>query len=88
MKKAEFIKEIAERVDTTQKMVDEVINAAGEVILDAIARNDSVKFANVCTFSGVDKPERDARNPRTGEVIHVPAKSGYPKAKFTKAAKE
>lgn len=88
MKKAEFIKEIANRCGATQKAVNEVIEATGEVILDVIANNDSVKFANVCTFKGVSKDARIARNPRTGESVNVPARDGYPKCSFTKTAKE
>ena len=88
MTKVETIKAVAERTGITQKDVDIVITGFGEVVLEAIAKNDSVKFANVCTFKGVDKPARTARNPRTGETINIPAKSGQPKAVFTKIAKE
>lgn len=89
MKKNEFVKAIAEKVDgMSQKDITAVIDAMSDVILDVIANNDSVKLGEVCTFKGVDRPARTAHNPRTGETIKVPAKSGYPKATFTKTAKE
>lgn len=88
MKKAEMIKAVAEKTGVAQVTVDNVIKAFGDVVLEVIAKDDSVKFADVCTFKGVDKPARTARNPLTGETINVPAKTGYPKATFTKTAKE
>lgn len=88
MKKNDFVTAIAEKANVTKKDVDAVIGAMSDVILDVIAQNDSVKLGDVCTFKGVDRPARTARNPRTGETINVPARAGYPKVVFSKAAKE
>lgn len=89
MTKNDFIKAIAERSELTQKDIKIMLDAMSDVLLfDVIAKEDSVKLGNVCTISGTVRPARTARNPMTGETIKVPEKHGYPKCKFSKAAKE
>lgn len=88
MKKTELIAAIAEKTGATKKATEEFLNATSEVILEVIAKEDSVKLGDVCTFSGVTKEAHKARNPLTGETIDVPEKHGYPKCKFSKVAKE
>ena len=88
MTKSELLKKAAEMAEVSQKEVDTVIGALSDIIMEVIANNDSVKFGEICTFKGIDKPARSCRNPKTGETINVPAKSGQPKAVFTKKCKE
>jgi len=88
MTKKEFVNATADKAGVKAKEVENIMDAMSDIILDAISKNDSVKFGDVCTFKGVDKPARTARNPKTGDTIQIPAKSGQPKAVFTKAAKE
>lgn len=88
MKKNEFVAAIAEKTGFTKKDVDAFIKSASDVILEVIANEDSVKFGDVCSFKGITRDARQARNPKDGSVIHVPEKHGYPKAVFTKNAKD
>ena len=94
MKKTEFIKLVADKVDMTQKDVSAVIDAFEEVMMEEVfAKEDSVRLT-MGTFSGYTKPatkERQGRNPATGETITIaakPAQKGQPKVKFSKSAKE
>ena len=94
MKKTEFIKLVADKVDMTQKDVSAVIDAFEEVMMEEIfAKEDSIRLT-MGTFSGYTKPatkERQGRNPATGETITIaakPAQKGQPKVKFSKAARE
>ena len=94
MKKTEFIKLIADKVDMTQKDVSAVIEAFEEVMMEEVfAKEDSVRLT-MGTFSGYTKPatkERQGRNPATGETITIaakPAASGQPKIKWSKASRE
>ena len=94
MKKTEFIKLVADKVDMTQKDVSAVIDAFEEVMMEEVfAKEDSVRLT-MGTFSGYTKPatkERQGRNPATGETITIAAKAeqhGQPKIKFSKTAKE
>ena len=87
MTKGDFTRIIADRSGMTQKDVRIMIDTMSDVILDIIAKEDSVKLGNVCTFSGTTRPARTARNPRTGETINVEERHGYPKCKFSAVAK-
>lgn len=87
MVKSDFIRAVADRSGVTQKDVRVIMECMSDVILEVIAREDSVKFGEVCTFTGVTKDARTARNPKTGEEVSVPERHGYPKCKFTKTAK-
>lgn len=90
MVKKDFVNAIADKLENeiTKKEIEQVVNAMSEVVLEVIAKEDSVKFGEVCTFSGVTRPARVSRNPSTGEAVNVPEKHGYPKIKFSKRAKE
>ena len=87
MTKGDFTRIIADRSGMTQKDVRIMIDTMSDVILDIIAREDSVKLGSVCTFSGVTRPARTARNPKTGEVVQVEEQRGYPKCKFSTVAR-
>lgn len=92
MKKTEFIEMLADKAGVTKKEATNMLAAFDEIMLEEIfAKEDSVKLG-IGTFSGYTKETsaRNARNPRTGETVKVPAKKikGYPKFKPSKAAKE
>lgn len=88
MKKNEFVTAIAAKTGATKKDTELFLSAISEVILEVIAKEDSVKLGDVCTFSGVTREARTARNPMNGETINVPEKHGYPKCRFTTNAKD
>jgi DNA-binding protein HU-beta len=73
MKKAEFIKAVAEKVGKSQKEVAAVVEAVEEVIFEVLKNGQEVKFAGV-KFVVETAPARKARNPRTGETIEIPAR--------------
>jgi len=73
MKKAEFIKAVAEKTGKSQKEVASIIEAVEEVIFDVLKSGQEVKFAGV-KFTVKEAPARKARNPKTGEVIEIPAR--------------
>ena len=87
MVKKEFVNAVAEKTGLTKIDATAAIDAVAEVIMEVMANEDSVKFGNVCTFSGVTREARKARNPLTGETIDVAEKHGYPKCKFSANAK-
>ena len=87
MTKGDFIRATSDRCGISQKDVREVMECMSDIILEIIAREDSVKFGNICTFSGVTRPPRMGRNPKTGEPVQIEEKHGCPKCKFTTVAK-
>lgn len=88
MTKSEMYTKIAETSGVSKANVEEVIKALSDELLEVIAANDSFKLGDVVTIKGVDKPARTCRNPRTGETIEIPPRSGAPKAVFSKKARE
>lgn len=86
MVKTEFVKEINHKSNVPYDQIFRVLSAMDEVILEVIANEDSVRFS-WGIIKGVCKPAQTARNPKTGETVDVPEKHGYPRVKFTAAAK-
>ena len=87
MKRAEFIKAVAEQAEMTQKAVKEVLEVMQEVAYGEMAKGEEVKIFDSVTLLGKEVPERTARNPQTGDEIVVPAHLA-PKAKFGKGVKD
>lgn len=87
MNKKEMITAIAEKMDTTKKASAEILDAVIEVITETLAAGQEVKITGFGTFSVVERPEREGRNPMTGETIRIAA-SKAPKFKAGKSLKD
>lgn len=87
MTKEDFIRLTSLKSGVTQKDIRVVIEAMSDIIFDVISREDNVKFGNVCTFSGVTRPAKTVRNPKTGEAKYVGEQHGCPKCKFSSTSK-
>ena len=87
MKRAEFIKAVAEKAEMTQKATKEILEVMQEVVYGEMAKGEEVKIFDSVTLLGKEVPERTARNPQTGDEIVVPAHLA-PKAKFGKGVKD
>lgn len=86
MTKADLINAIAEKSGCTKKTANEVMKAFSATMLDLVKNGDSLILPGIGTFSVVEKPERTARNPRTGEANVIPAHKA-PKFKFATVLK-
>ena len=87
MKKADFIKVVAAKAGTTQKVADTVIAAALGTIREALKKEDSVAFLQFGTFKISKRAARKGRNPQTGKEIQIPA-AKLPVFKASAAFKE
>ena len=74
MRKNDFVDELAKRTGSTKAAAAASLDATLEIIGEALQSGDPVAFTGFGTFESVDKPEREARNPRTGETMTVAAK--------------
>ncbi len=74
MTKLDLIEKIAEQFDITRKEAELAVNAFFSSIREALDKGDKVELRGFGVFKVRNKKERMGRNPRTGEVIHVPAK--------------
>ena len=69
MNKAELIEAISTDTSLPKKDVDAVIKSFISTVSDTLQKKDSVQLVGFGTFTTVDKPEREGRNPATGETI-------------------
>ena len=87
MNKAELINAAAEKAELSKKDTEAAINAAIEVITEALAQNDKVQLVGFGAFEVKARAARMGRNPRTKEQIKIPA-SKIPVFKPGKALKD
>lgn len=73
MNKKEMIREVALRVEMTQKDAGVVVDAVFDTITDELASGGEVNVTNFGKFVSVYKEARTARNPQDGSVVEVPA---------------
>lgn len=81
------VHEQTKRGTVTKAMVERTYASIVKNIEKAVASGDSVELIGFGTFKAIDKKERTARNPQTGEEILVPAKRAV-KFKPSSAFKE
>ena len=87
MTKAELINAIAEKSELTKKDAEKALNAVVSSITDALASGDKVQIVGFGTFEVRERSAKEAINPRTKEMIKVPAKKA-PAFKAGKALKD
>ena len=73
MNKTELIAAAAEAAGMQKKDADRVLNAAIDIITRELARGAHVQLSGFGTFEARERAERKGRNPKTGEVVSVPA---------------
>lgn len=74
MNKSELIKAVAAKAELPQAEVAKVLDAALEAAVEAVKAGENVQLVGYATLAVVEKPARKAKNPRTGEIVAVPAK--------------
>lgn len=74
MTKTELVNEIAAKASLSKEAAKKALEATLESIEQALANEDKVQLLGFGTFAVVEKPARTCKNPRTGEMIEVPAR--------------
>jgi len=74
MTKRELAQLIAERGEVPQKLADWAVESVLEGIAGALERGEPVSLAGFGKFSVAERAARQARDPRTGAAIDVPAR--------------
>ena len=87
MNKAELINAVAEQAGLSKKDTEAVITAALETITAALKEGDKVQLVGFGSFEVKSRAARTGRNPRTKEVVEIPA-SKVPVFKAGKALKD
>lgn len=78
----ELAKSVAAATGSTEASAKAVIAAVFDQIADAAAKGDEVSIAGFGKFAVKDRPERQGRNPATGEAMTIAASR---KVSFTAA---
>jgi len=87
MKKTDIIDLVHEKLGTTKKQAEEVVDTIFAAITDSLKRRDKVSISDFGIFDARARAARKARNPRTGETVDVPATT-VPKFRASRALKE
>jgi DNA-binding protein HU-beta len=74
MNRDTLLAKVAEELGLSKKLVDDVSRVLINAIGDALSDNESVMLVGFGTFAVADRPEREGRNPQTGEKIRIPKK--------------
>lgn len=75
MNKTELTNKIAESAGLSKVDAKKALEAALEIITDAVKAGDKVSLIGFGTFSTTVRPARQGKNPRTGESITIPEKA-------------
>ncbi len=85
--KKDLVDKIAENCDMSKADAERVLVELIKEIIAAMTRYDEVTISRFGSFVAQERPAREARNPRTGEVVQVAARR-VPKFKAAKALKD
>lgn len=73
MNKGELVAAVADKSGLSRGQAGEALDAALAAITDALKNGEEVKIVGFGTFLVTDRAAGEARNPRTGEKVAVPA---------------
>lgn len=74
MTKKDIVLRISDHTTLKQIDVKKVVQATFDCILDALARGEKIELRNFGVFKIKQRKPRTGRNPRTGDVVPVPAR--------------
>ncbi len=75
MNKGDLINKIAEDANLTKAQATEALNVVMSSIQDTLKDGKKVTLVGFGTFSTSERAARDGRNPKTGEIIQIAAKT-------------
>lgn len=87
MNKAGIVDLIHESVGGTKAACEQAVEKVIEAITNTLKKGDDVSIAGLGIFTAKMRAARQARNPRTGEMVNVPAMK-VPKFKASKHLKD
>ncbi len=87
MNKASIVDEVHKKLGGTKVQAEEVVDTVIDLIVGTLKKGDEVSIAGLGIFSTKTRAARQARNPRTGQMVSVPEMK-VPKFRPAKAFKE
>jgi len=73
MNKTDLVNAVAEKANLSKKDAEKALNAVLDVVKDALAQGDKVQLVGFGSFEVRERAARVGHNPRTKEVIEIPA---------------
>jgi DNA-binding protein HU-beta len=74
MNRKDLVDAISSKTSKSRKDSDAFLNAFLDSVKKELKKGGSVNLVGFGSFKVVNRPARDARNPRTGEKIKIPAR--------------
>ena len=75
MKKSELVGLVADKVDNLSlKDAEIIVNTIFDGIAESLTKGDRVEIRGFGSFNVKNQAARQGRNPKTGEVVQIPAK--------------
>ena len=87
MNKSELIEAVAEHADLPKTSVSKVLDGVLETVSATLAAGEEIALVGFGTFTVKDRPERQGRNPATGQPMTIAA-ARVPSFRAGKALKE
>ena len=87
MNKTELVAAVAAKAGLSKKDAEAATKAVVDAVTEALTKGEKVQLVGFGTFEVKDRAAKQARNPRTGEVIEVAA-SKVPAFKAGQALKD
>ncbi|MDA8561477.1 integration host factor subunit beta [Nitrospinae bacterium] len=84
MTKAELVEKVASTIKLSQKETEVIVGIILQSITESLSAGDKVELRGFGSFRIRERKPRVGRNPKSGELVEVPAK----KVPFFKAGKE
>ncbi len=75
MNKKELVESMADAADISKAAAEKSLNGMLAAVTAALSDKDKVTLVGFGTFATVERSARKAKNPRTGEMIDIPAKT-------------
>lgn len=76
MNKSELVEAVADKAGLSKADAERALNAMIDVVQGAVASDDKVTVPGFGSWSRTQRAARQGRNPRTGEIVQIPASKG------------
>lgn len=74
--KSELVKAVSAKMNCSMVNAEVAVHAVLDAMQESLKQDGKLTLVGFGTFAVKDKPAREARNPKTGEKVKVPAKKG------------
>lgn len=74
MAKAELVQELSTRLDMSRKDAEASLDAMIDMMFQKLGNGEEVVLPNFGKFTVENKPQRQGRNPQTGESVIIAAR--------------